>query len=63
MKLISGVLILSEAINSLTLSQALLNNAKETANKPIRVIKDEAANPTKKAFSGKEPRSYEYSNT
>jgi len=35
------VLILSEAINSLTLSSApLLNKAAETANKPIKVIKD-----------------------
>ena len=47
-----GVLILSEEINSLTLSKApLLNNAEETANKPIRVIKDGLPNPAK-AFSG-----------
>ena len=46
------VLILSEEINSLTLSKApLLNNAEETANKPIRVIKDGLPNPAK-AFSG-----------
>ena len=47
-----GVLILSEEINSLTLSKApLLNNAEETANKPIRVIKEGLPNPAK-AFSG-----------
>ena len=47
-----GVLIPSEEINSLTLSNApLLNNADETANKPIRVIKDGLPNPDK-AFSG-----------
>ena len=47
-----GVLILSEEINSLTLSKApLLNNAEETANKPIRVIRDGLPNPAK-AFSG-----------
>ena len=49
-----GVLITSEEINSLTLSNApLLNNADETANKPIRVIKDGLPNPDK-AFQGKE---------
>ena len=47
-----GVRILSEEINSLTLSKApLLNNAEETANKPIRVIKEGLPNPAK-AFSG-----------
>ena len=47
-----GVLILSEEINSLTLSKApLLNNAEETANKPIRVINEGLPNPAK-AFSG-----------
>ena len=47
-----GVLILSEAINSLTLSRApLLNNADETANKPIRVIKAGLPKPDK-AFWG-----------
>ena len=46
------VLILSEAINSLTLSSApLLNKADETANKPIKVIKDGLPNPDK-AFWG-----------
>ena len=47
-----GDLTFSEEINSLTLSKApLLNNADETANKPIRVIKDGLPNPAK-AFSG-----------
>ena len=47
-----GVLIFSEDISSLTLSKApLLNNADETANKPIKVIKDGLQNPDK-AFSG-----------
>ena len=47
-----GVLIFSEDISSLTLSNApLLNNADETANKPIKVIKDGLPNPDK-AFSG-----------
>ena len=47
-----GVLIFSEEISSLTLSKApLLNNAEETANKPIKVIKDGLPNPAK-AFSG-----------
>ncbi len=47
-----GVLTFSEEINSLTLSNApLLNKADETANRPIRVIKDGLPNPDK-AFSG-----------
>ena len=47
-----GVLILSEEINSLTLSNApLLNNADDTANKPIRVIRDGLPNPAN-AFWG-----------
>ena len=47
-----GVLILSEAINSLTLSRApLLNSAVETANKPISVIKAGLPKPDK-AFWG-----------
>ena len=47
-----GVLIFSEEISSLTLSKApLLNNADETANKPIKVIKEGLPNPAK-AFSG-----------
>ena len=47
-----GVLIFSEDISSLTLSNApLLNNADETANRPIKVIKDGLPNPAK-AFSG-----------
>jgi len=47
-----GVLTFSEEISSLTLSKApLLNKADETANKPIKVIKEGLPNPDK-AFSG-----------
>ena len=50
------VFMLSEAIISLTLSSApLLNSADETANKPIRVIKDGLPKPDKAFWGDRTP--------